>query len=206
MNNEAAAASGNVAGASVNESAPLSFGAQAMQTEAAPGGPEDQPFEAEAVTAKAQANGAASTADDPLSEKGVADSVRQASADAAGSGSGAKAEPAEKHLGGIDVRKNQFTPLESEEINARTDGNLTMLMDLELPVAVELGRISMQVKDILELGPGAVVELNKFSGEPVEIYVNAKKFAEGEVVVVEQNFGVRITALVGPNEKLGHLQ
>jgi len=77
-----------------------------------------------------------------------------------------------------------------------------MLMDLDLPIAVELGRIRMLVKDILELGPGAVVELNKFSGEPVDIYCNDKVFAEGEVVVIDQNFGVRITALVGPAERI----
>ena len=64
----------------------------------------------------------------------------------------------------------------------------------------------MLVKDILELGPGAVVELNKFSGEPVDIFVNNKKFAEGEVVVIDQNFGVRILALVGPDERLENLQ
>ncbi|MCK5145284.1 flagellar motor switch protein FliN [bacterium] len=81
-----------------------------------------------------------------------------------------------------------------------------MLMDLELPVTVELGRIKMMVKDILDLGPGALIELNKFSGEPVDVYVNEKKFAEGEVVVIEQNFGVRITALIGPDERLMNLK
>ena len=60
----------------------------------------------------------------------------------------------------------------------------------------------MLVKEILELGPGAVVELNKISSDPVDIYLNNKKFAEGEVVVVDQNFGVRITALIGPEERL----
>ena len=88
----------------------------------------------------------------------------------------------------------------------QAQGNIGMLVDLQLPVAVELGRVNMMVKDILELGPGAVVELNKFSGEPVDIYVNNKKFAEGEVVVVDQNFGVRILALIGPNERLMNLQ
>ena len=90
--------------------------------------------------------------------------------------------------------------------SGRNQRNIGMLMDLELPVTVELGRIRMMVKDILELGPGALIELNKFSGEPVDIYVNEKKFAEGEVVVVEQNFGVRITALIGPDERLMNLK
>ena len=89
-----------------------------------------------------------------------------------------------------------------EEKGQDESKNIGMLMDLELPLSVELGRIRMMVKDILELGPGSLVELNKFSGEPVDIYVNNKKFAEGEVVVLDQNFGVRITALVGPDERI----
>jgi len=106
----------------------------------------------------------------------------------------------------VDVTASKFGPVGNEEINTSGPNNISMLMDLELPVAVELGRVHMLVKDILTIGPGAVVELNKFSGEPVDVYVNNKKFAEGEVVVVDQNFGVRISALVGPNEKLEHLQ
>ena len=106
----------------------------------------------------------------------------------------------------VNVQSSAFAPIGAGAENASDPGNISMLMDLELPVAVELGRVRMLVKDILGLGPGAVVELNKFSGEPVDVYVNNKKFAEGEVVVVDQNFGVRITALVGPNEKLEKLQ
>ncbi len=84
--------------------------------------------------------------------------------------------------------------------------NIGLLMNLELPIAVELGRVSMLVKDILELCPGVVIELNKFSGEPVDLYVNGKKFAEGELVVVNHNLGVRLTALVGPDEKVSCLE
>lgn len=114
---------------------------------------------------------------------------------AAENGAGKKKEKVEVHGAQFqDIGKN---PVRSSEKN-----NINMLMNLDLPVAVELGRVQMMVKDILELGPGAVVELNKFSGEPVDIFVNNKKFAEGEVVVVDQNFGVRITALIGPDEML----
>ena len=84
-------------------------------------------------------------------------------------------------------------------------GNIGMLLNLELPVAVELGQVRMMVKDILELEPGKVVELNKYSNEPVDIYLNHKKFAEGEVIFIDQNFGVRITALVSPDERLSPL-
>ena len=106
----------------------------------------------------------------------------------------------------VDVKPGKFAPIGNEDSGAVGQNNISMLMDLELPVAVELGRVKMLVKDILSIGPGAVIELNKFSGEPVDVYVNNKKFAEGEVVVVDQNFGVRISALVGPNEKLENLQ
>jgi len=84
--------------------------------------------------------------------------------------------------------------------------NLDTLLDLSLPVAVELGRTKMLLKDILELGPGGIIELNKFSGEPVDLFVNTKKFAEGEVVVIDQNFGVRITTLVSEQERIESLK
>ena len=79
-------------------------------------------------------------------------------------------------------------------------------MDLSLPITVELGRLMMTIQDILELGQGAIVELDKLAGEPVDLLVNDKKFAEGEVVVVDENFGVRITSLVNPRDRLGSLR
>ena len=102
----------------------------------------------------------------------------------------------------INVQQGAFSEFQESDVEFSSTKNLDMLLDVELPIAVELGRVKMQVKDVLELGPGAVVELNKFSGEPVDLFVNNKKFAEGEVVVVDQNFGVRITALIGANERI----
>jgi len=104
-----------------------------------------------------------------------------------------------------DIKQAETVPT-MEGSGERNQRNIGMLMDLDLPVSVELGRIRMMVKEILELGPGALIELNKFSGEPVDIYVNDKKFAEGEVVVIDQNFGVRLTALIGPDERLTNLK
>ncbi len=119
-------------------------------------------------------------------------------------------EPAQEETEVIEdqaVEESEFSPLTTTStIDTNGGSNIEMLMDLELPISVELGRVKMFVKDILELGPGSVVELNKFSGEPVDVFVNNKKFAEGEVVVVDQNFGVRITALVGPSERLSSIQ
>lgn len=80
--------------------------------------------------------------------------------------------------------------------------NIDMLMDVNLPIAIELGRTKMSIADILALGPGSVVELNKLAGEPVELLVNQRVVAKGEVVVIDENFGVRITQLLTPEERL----
>jgi len=79
---------------------------------------------------------------------------------------------------------------------------LDLLMDIELPIVIELGRSQMSLKRILELGPGAIVEMDRLAGEPVDILINGKVVARGEVVVVDENFGVRILSLVSPEERL----
>jgi len=80
--------------------------------------------------------------------------------------------------------------------------NIDLLMDVDLPISIELGRTKMSISDILSLGPGSVVELNKLAGEPVDLLVNYKVVAKGEVVVVDENFGLRITQLMTPEERL----
>ncbi len=80
--------------------------------------------------------------------------------------------------------------------------NIDLLMDINLPISIELGRTKMSVADILGMGPGSVVELNKLAGEPVDVLVNYKIVAKGEVVVIDENFGVRITQLLTPEERL----
>jgi flagellar motor switch protein FliN/FliY len=72
---------------------------------------------------------------------------------------------------------------------------LGMLLDLSLPVSIELGRTSMTVQEILRLGRGAVIQLDRLAGEPIDIYVGDRKFAEGEVVVLGEHFGVRISRI-----------
>jgi flagellar motor switch protein FliN len=69
-------------------------------------------------------------------------------------------------------------------------------MDLSLPVSIELGRTTMTVQELLKLGRGAVVQLDRLAGEPVDIYVGSRRFAEGEVVVLGEHFGVRITRII----------
>jgi flagellar motor switch protein FliN len=84
--------------------------------------------------------------------------------------------------------------------------NLNMLMDVSLPISIELGRTTMAIEDILNLGPGSVVELDKLAGEPVDLLVNNKLLAKGEVVVIDENFGVRITTMVSKTERIRSLK
>lgn len=89
---------------------------------------------------------------------------------------------------------------------AATPGNINMLLDIQLQVAIELGRTEMSIKRILELGPGSIIELDRMAGEPVDLLVNGKVVAKGEVVVVDENFGIRIISLVSPEERLKSLK
>ena len=80
--------------------------------------------------------------------------------------------------------------------------NLDFILDIPLQVTVELGRTKLLVKDILQLSQGAVVELTKLAGEPLDIFVNSKLVARGEAVVVNEKFGVRLVDIVTPNERV----
>lgn len=79
---------------------------------------------------------------------------------------------------------------------------LDFILDIPLQVTVELGRTKLLVKDILQLNQGAVVELTKLAGEPLDIFVNSKLVARGEAVVVNEKFGVRLVDIVTPNERV----
>jgi len=105
----------------------------------------------------------------------------------------------------VDVNGADFQPLQGNGQNGKSV-NLDMLMDLEMPINIELGRTKQTIKSILQLGQGSIIELDKLSGDPVDVYINDRKFAEGEVVVVDENFGVRITEIVSPVEKIKALQ
>lgn len=80
--------------------------------------------------------------------------------------------------------------------------SLDFILDIPLQVTVELGRTKLLVKDVLQLNQGAVVELTKLAGEPLDIFVNSKLVARGEAVVVNEKFGVRLVDIVSPNERV----
>lgn len=105
----------------------------------------------------------------------------------------------------VAVQPVQFAQLQSAP--AATGGsNIDLIMDVPLQVTVELGRTRKQIREVLDLSPGSVIELDKLAGEPVDILVNGKLIAKGEVVVIDENFGVRVTDIVSPMERVNNIQ
>ncbi|MCK4301320.1 MAG: flagellar motor switch protein FliN [candidate division Zixibacteria bacterium] len=111
------------------------------------------------------------------------------------------ASPEDINFNAAAVSNAEFQQL-SQPAGGSSGQNIDMLLDVNLPVSIELGRTKMSISDILALGPGSVVELAKLAGEPVDLLVNYKVVARGEVVVVDENFGVRVTQLLTPEERL----
>jgi flagellar motor switch protein FliN/FliY len=93
-----------------------------------------------------------------------------------------------------------------DAINKLKVQNLDFILDIPLKVTVELGRTEVQIKDLLQLGQGSVLELDKLAGEPLEILVNGKLVAKGEVVVVNEKFGIRLTDIISPIERIETLK
>jgi len=116
-----------------------------------------------------------------------------------------------QHYGGVpnrnvNVQPVQFANLQNGAFGQVDENNLNLLMDIPLKVTVELGRTQKQIKDILELSQGSIVELDKLAGEPVDILVNNKLIAKGEVVVIDENFGVRVIDIVSQWDRIQKLQ
>jgi flagellar motor switch protein FliN/FliY len=98
------------------------------------------------------------------------------------------------------VSENSVNELTKE--SAVDNGKLDFIMDIPLHVTVELGRTKLLVKDVLQLNQGAVVELSKLAGEPLDVFVNSKLIARGEAVVVNEKFAIRLVDIVSPNERV----
>lgn len=105
-----------------------------------------------------------------------------------------------------NVQQAQFASFESPNITQAEARNLNMLLDIPLQVTVELGRTKRSVKEILELSSGSIIELDKLAGEPVDILVNSRLIAKGEVVVIDENFGVRITDILSQADRLNNIR
>lgn len=109
---------------------------------------------------------------------------------------------ADKLLGEMEDTSKKEKAVETANI----DPNLKMILDIPLRVTVELGRTKMSVKDLVNLGQGAVIELSKLAGEPLEVFVNDKLIARGEAVVVNEKFGVRLTDIISTKERVEQLR
>jgi flagellar motor switch protein FliN len=108
------------------------------------------------------------------------------------------------HAGGsVTVQSAQFAPFD-QSLSAYGDQNrnLELVMDVTLNLTVELGKTNLSIKEVLELTRGSVIELSRVAGEPVDLLANGKLIAKGEVVVIEDNFGIRITTIISPSERL----
>ncbi|MEV5024746.1 flagellar motor switch phosphatase FliY [Paenibacillus sp. LPE1-1-1.1] len=106
----------------------------------------------------------------------------------------------------VNVQPVQFANFGNAPFIQPDETNLNLLLDIPLKVTVELGRTQKQIKDILELSQGSIIELDKLAGEPVDILVNNKLIAKGEVVVIDENFGVRVTDIVSQWDRIQKLQ
>ncbi|MFJ7976410.1 flagellar motor switch phosphatase FliY [Peribacillus sp. NPDC096379] len=114
-------------------------------------------------------------------------------------GSGSHAQP-------VNVQPASFTSFQTYQMQESEAKNLDMLLDIPLQITVELGRTKRSIKEILELSSGSIVELDKLAGEPVDILVNNRLIAQGEVVVIDENFGVRVTDIVSQSDRLKKLR
>jgi flagellar motor switch protein FliN/FliY len=101
----------------------------------------------------------------------------------------------------------ELDPLEnrSPEPGEPPSTNLDFILDIPMEISVELGRSKMLISDLLQLGQGSVIELTKLAGEPLEVLVNQKLIARGEVVVVNEKFGIRLTDIISPTERVKRL-
>lgn len=106
-------------------------------------------------------------------------------------------QPSTAASGGTDPHRSEGDRGESP--------NLALLLDIPLEITAELGRTRMIINDLLQLGQGSVIELNKLAGEPLEILVNQKLIARGEVVVVNEKFGIRLTDIISPVDRIKQL-
>ena len=106
------------------------------------------------------------------------------------------------HIGPTNVQPVQFPSLMQPQLGPHETGNIGLIMDVFMEMTVELGRTRKLIKEILGMGEGTIIELDKLAGEPVDILVNHKLIAKGEVVVIDENFGVRVTEIVSPMERI----
>lgn len=119
-----------------------------------------------------------------------------------------QAEAEGKEAGDDSVQTAEFDDLESDNLPVSGDGdsNLEMILDIPVTIAMEIGRTKISIRNLLQLNQGSVVELDRLAGEPMDVLVNGTLVAHGEVVVVNEKFGIRLTDVVSPAERVKKLK
>ena len=142
-----------------------------------------------------QADGLGQAADDWASALAEQTSAQHAAPPAGAASGAAAAAPAAAHV---------FQPL-SDHAALEGESDIDMIMDIPVQLSVELGRTRLTIKNILQLGQGSVVELDGLAGEPMDIFVNGYLIAQGEVVVVDEKYGIRVTDIITPSDRINRL-
>ena len=119
-----------------------------------------------------------------------------------------QAEAEKGTAGGANVQMAEFEDLASDNLpmNRDEDRNLDMILDIPVTIAMEIGRTKISIRNLLQLNQGSVVELDRLAGEPMDVLVNGTLVAHGEVVVVNEKFGIRLTDVVSPAERVKKLK
>ncbi|NLC37123.1 MAG: flagellar motor switch protein FliN [Alcaligenaceae bacterium] len=150
-----------------------------------------------------QAEGLAEAADDwaaALAEQTAAETAQQAAASAEAPAQ----ETATVEVSAAPAAADLFKPL--VDTPADNDSDIEMIMDIPVQLSVELGRTRLTIRNILQLGQGSVVELDGLAGEPMDIFVNGYLIAQGEVVVVDDKYGIRVTDIITPADRINRLR
>lgn len=178
------------------------------------GGDQPDPFEAATAAAEsAPAEGAASGAtDDEALAAQWADALATeeeergpATFGNAASGAGTNPKGGSFSSQAQDAHFQDMTEMSRQPRDNKLKRELDFILDIPLDVSAELGRTRLLINELLQLGQGSVVELNKLAGEPLEVYVNGKLVARGEAVVINEKFGVRLTDIISPIERVKQL-
>jgi flagellar motor switch protein FliN/FliY len=175
---------------------------EAASGEEAQGGDEEDSVVDDDVWAAALKEAEAAGSGGDTAEGGATGGTDASAGDVAAT-DGAATDGAASAQAAVETRPADFAELRGNSSEALA--NMDMILDIPVTVSVELGRAEMIIKDILQLGQGSVVELEKLAGEPMEILVNGRLVARGEVVMVEEKFGVRLTDIISPTERVKRL-
>lgn len=113
---------------------------------------------------------------------------------------------AEEAVASEDVEKVEAQALESTSGSDHKDVNLDVILDIPITISMEIGRTKLSIRNLLQLNQGSVIELDRLAGEPMDVLVNGTLVAHGEVVVVNEKFGIRLTDVISPAERIKNLK